>query len=126
MISLSLLSWRIFISNNKENVILYIRFKIKCEKKEEFKELLSANMRAMEHEPPFVSAVLSDDIDNSNEVTLFEIWKGTKESWLKEELPKPYRKTYEDKLVDLVDERIISYLTPTNEWRTNLTNKKID
>lgn len=114
------------MSNNKENVILYIRFKIKSGKKEEFKELLSANMRAMEHEPAFVSAVLSDDIDNSNEVTLFEIWKGTKESWLKEELPKPYRKTYENKLVDLIDERIISYLTPTNEWRTNLTNKKID
>ena len=73
-------------------------------------------MRAMEHEPAFVSAVLSDDIDNSNEVTLFEIWKGT----------KPYRKTYENKLVNLIDERIISYLTPTNEWRTNLTNKKID
>ncbi|WP_342415042.1 antibiotic biosynthesis monooxygenase [Paenibacillus sp. FSL R10-2782] len=82
------------MSNNKENVILYIRFKIKSEKKEGFKELLSANMRAMEHEPAFVSAVLSDDIDNSNEVTLFEIWKGTKESWLKEELPKPYRKTF--------------------------------
>ncbi|QYK67527.1 hypothetical protein KAI36_02677 [Paenibacillus sp. S02] len=59
----------------------------------------------MEHEPAFVSAVLSDDIDNSNEVTLFEIWKGTKESWLKEKLPKPYRKTYENKLVDLIDER---------------------
>ncbi|KOS62879.1 antibiotic biosynthesis monooxygenase [Lysinibacillus agricola] len=114
------------MSNNKENVILYIRFRIKSEKKEEFKELLSANMRAMEHEPAFVSAVLSDDIDNPNEVTLFEIWKGTKESWLKEELPKPYRKTYENKLVDLIDERIISYLTPTNEWRTNLTNQKID
>ncbi|QDQ03204.1 antibiotic biosynthesis monooxygenase [Lysinibacillus fusiformis] len=114
------------MSNNKENVILYIRFRIKSEKKEEFKVLLSANMRAMEHEPAFVSAVLSDDIDNPNEVTLFEIWKGTKESWLEEELPKPYRKTYENKLVDLIDERIISYLTPTDEWRTNLTNKKID
>lgn len=114
------------MSNNKENVILYIRFKVKNGKKEEFKELLSANMRAMEHESAFVSAILSEDIDNSNEVTLFEIWKGTKESWLKEELPKPYRKTYEHQLVDLIDERIISYLTPTNEWRTDLTNKKIN
>lgn len=77
----------------------------------------------MEHEPAFVSAVLSDDIDNSNEITLFEIWKGTKESWLKEELPKPYRKTYEKQLVDLIDERMISYLTPTNEWGTNLTKR---
>ena len=68
-------------------------------------------MRAMEHKPVFVSAVLSDDIDNPNEVTLFESQKGTKESWLKEELPKPYRKTYENKLLDLIDERL-SY---TNE-----------
>ncbi|WP_342719661.1 antibiotic biosynthesis monooxygenase [Bacillus paramycoides] len=80
----------------------------------------------MEHGLAFVSAVLSDDIDNPNDVTLFEIWKGTKESWLVEELPKPYRNTYENKLVDLIDERIISYLTPTNEWRTNLTNKKVN
>jgi len=37
-----------------------------------YKKWLSVNMRAMEHKPVFVSAVLSDDIDNPNEVTLFE------------------------------------------------------
>ncbi|HDR7719424.1 antibiotic biosynthesis monooxygenase [Bacillus albus] len=113
------------MSNNNKNLILYRRFRIKSGKKEEFKELLSANMRAMEHKIAFVSAVFSDDIDNPNEVTLFEIWKGTKESWLAE-LPKPYRNTYENKLVDLIDERIISYLIPMNEWRTNLSNKKVN
>ncbi|WP_218937597.1 putative quinol monooxygenase [Bacillus sp. AFS059628] len=65
------------MSYNNKNVILYRRFRIKSGKKEEFKEPLSANMRAMEHELAFVSAVLSDNIDNPNEVTLFEIWKGT-------------------------------------------------
>ncbi len=109
------------MSNAKETIILYIRFTIKEGKKEEFRELLSANMDRMEHEPAFISAILSDDVDNSNELTLYEIWKGTKESWLKEELPKPYREEYEAKLADLIEERMIYYLSPTKEWRTNLT-----
>jgi len=49
-------------------------------------------MRAMEHEPAFVSAVLSDDIDNPMRLLFLKSGK-EKESWLKEELPKPYRNT---------------------------------
>ncbi|KEJ00279.1 antibiotic biosynthesis monooxygenase [Clostridium botulinum A2B7 92] len=109
------------MNNAKEIIILYIRFKIKKGKKDEFRELLSSNIDRMEHEPAFISAILSDDVDNSDEITLYEIWKGTKESWLKEELPKPYREKYESKLVDLIEERIISYLSPTKEWKTDFT-----
>ncbi|MFV3010833.1 putative quinol monooxygenase [Clostridium botulinum] len=68
------------MNNAKEIIILYIRFKIKKGKKDEFKELLSSNIDRMKHEPAFISAILSDDVDNSDEITLYEIWKGTKES----------------------------------------------
>jgi hypothetical protein len=37
------------------------------------------------------------------------------------ELPKPYREKYESKPVDLIEERTISYLSPTKEWKTDFT-----
>ncbi|MBL3647054.1 MULTISPECIES: hypothetical protein [Bacillus] len=52
----------------------------------------------------------------------YEIWQGTKDSWLQEELPNPYRKKYEEVVGDLLEDRIISWLTPNGEWGSNLTN----
>lgn len=100
--------------------ILYIRFKLKEGKKEVFQELLSNQMDRMQQEASFISGVLSEDIDAPNEMTLYKNWKGTKEGWLSEELPKAYRASYEEQLPDLVEERMIQYLTPTKEWNMNL------
>jgi hypothetical protein len=75
------------------------------------------------NEADFINAIIADDVDNQNDVTLYEIWKGTKESWLKNKLPKQYREKYESKLGDLIEERIISYLTPVAEWGSNLINE---
>ncbi|MFP7288595.1 antibiotic biosynthesis monooxygenase [Shouchella clausii] len=103
-------------------VILNIRFKIKPGKKEIFRDSLFAMINNFRNEPTFVTAIVSDDIDNSNDLVIYEIWQGTRDSWIQEEFPKPYRKEYEESLTSLIDDRIVSWLEPIGEWGSQLTN----
>lgn len=103
-------------------VILNIRFKIKPGKKEIFRDSLFAMINNFRNEPTFVTAIVSDDIDNSNDLVIYEIWQGTRDRWIQEEFPKPYRKEYEEALTSLIDDRIVSWLEPIGEWGSQLTN----
>ncbi|MNW67018.1 hypothetical protein D3C74_455450 [compost metagenome] len=53
---------------------------------------------------------------------IYEIWQGTRESWIQDELTKPYRAEYEGALTNLIDDRIVSWLEPVGEWGSTLTN----
>lgn len=110
------------MTTNTNQVILNIRFNIKPGKKEEFRNSLYSLVEVMSKEPAFINAIISDDIDKPDDLVIYEIWQGTKDSWLQEELPKPYRKKYDESLGELLEDRIISFLTPTGEWGSNLTN----
>jgi quinol monooxygenase YgiN len=110
------------MSTHTKQIVLNIRFKTKPGKKEAFRESLFSLIQVMSSEPTFVNAIVHDDIDNPNDLIIYELWQGTKESWLAEELPKPYRKEYEEKLAELLEDRIISYLEPIGEWGSQLTN----
>jgi quinol monooxygenase YgiN len=80
------------MSTNSNQIILNIRFKIKPGMKETFRDSLFAMINKFRNDPTFVHAIVSDDIDSPNDLHIYEIWQGTRESWLQEELPKPYRK----------------------------------
>lgn len=103
-------------------VILNIRFKIKPDMKESFRDSLFALIDIFRDEPAFVTAIVSDDIDNPNDLVMYEIWQGTRESWVQEEFPKSYRSEYEGTLASLIDDRIVSWLEPIGEWGSQLTN----
>ncbi|MFC4779306.1 putative quinol monooxygenase [Paenibacillus sp. GCM10023252] len=103
-------------------VILNIRFKIKPGKKEEFRDSLFALINNFRDEPAFVNAIVSDDLDQSNDLVIYEIWRGTRDSWIKEELIKPYRAEYEGALSSLIEDRNVSWLEPIGEWGSTLTH----
>ncbi len=110
------------MTSNTNQVVLNIRFKTKPGKKETFRDSLFSLVETMSSEPAFVNAIISDDIDNPDDFIIYEIWEGTKESWLQEEMAKPYRKEFEKSISELLDDRIIASLKPIGEWGSNLTN----
>lgn len=110
------------MSVNLNQVILNIRFKIKPGMKETFRESLFELTNNFRNEPAFVNAIVSDDIDSPDDLIIFEIWQGTRESWMQEEFTKPYRKKYEETLASLINDRIVSWLEPIGEWGSQLTN----
>ncbi len=107
---------------NANQIALSIQFKIKPGRKEAFRDALVTLVDIMSKEPSFVNAIISDDVDHPDELHLYEIWKGTKNSWLEEELPKPYRRVYDETVGDMLEEKILNWLTPVAEWGSQLTN----
>jgi quinol monooxygenase YgiN len=113
------------MSVTNQQVVLNIRFKTKPGKKEEFRTALSSLIKEMSVEKSFISAIISDDLDQLDDLVIYEIWQGTRDSWLQEEFTKPYRKDYESTLGELILDRSVSWLEPKGEWGSKLTKAHI-
>lgn len=97
-------------------VQLHIRFTAKPGEKEAFRAALFSLIEKMSSEKAFVGAIVSDDLDQPDDLIIYETWHGTRDSWLAEEFIKPYRKDYEEKLGALIANRSVSWLRPVSEW----------
>jgi len=100
-----------------QHVVLYIRFKTRDGRKDEFRRHLYTLVEAMKDEPSFVKAIIHDDPDHPNDIVIYETWQGTRASWLHNELTKPYRAAYEKTLAELLEDRVAVFLTPVDEWK---------
>ncbi|MGG4166376.1 antibiotic biosynthesis monooxygenase family protein [Rossellomorea vietnamensis] len=105
-------------------IVLNIRFKIKPGQKEAFRYNLFELIEQFKEVPEFIHAIVSDDIDHPHDLHIYEVWEGTRESWIEHELPKPYRKDYEETLGSMIEDRIVSWHRPIGEWGGNVTGKK--
>ena len=112
------------MSINTNQVVMNIQFNIKPGMQEAFCEALDTLIEVMSNEPTFVNAIVSEEVDNPNIINLYEIWNHTKNSWMEAEALKPYRKDYENSVNGIIEDITISWLRPTREWGSNLTNTK--
>jgi quinol monooxygenase YgiN len=93
-------------------IVLLVKIALKPGKKGEFMERLREVDGLMKAEPNFINFTIHDNVENDDEVVVYETWRGTRETWLAEEYPRPYRKPYEDALGQLVVERSVAWLKP--------------
>ncbi|WP_433615149.1 antibiotic biosynthesis monooxygenase family protein [Paenibacillus cellulositrophicus] len=107
---------------SNQRVQLNIRFKVKPGKKEGFRRELYSLIEEMSSERAFISAIVSDDLDQPDDLIIYETWQGTRDRWLAEEFIKPYRKDYERTLGDFIVDRSVSWLQPKGEWGSHITN----
>ena len=96
----------------EEKIVLLVRIQAKPGKKDRFLHQLYKVVETMSVEANFVSAIVHHNIEKPNEVVIYETWNGTRETWLRDELSRPYRKPYEQAVSELVDERSVDWLTP--------------
>ncbi|MDJ0390218.1 antibiotic biosynthesis monooxygenase family protein [Roseomonas sp. E05] len=95
-----------------DKIVLVVRIRTKSGRKAELVEHLTNLVRTMSRETNFINAVIHDDVEQSDDVVVYETWRGTRESWLKEEYSRPYRQPYEQILADLTEGRSVAWLTP--------------
>ena len=93
-------------------IVLLVKIALKPGMKPEFLQKLRTVIGAMAREKSFVGSTVHESVENPDEIVVYETWKGTRESWLAEEYPRPYRKPYEDALSNLVEARSVEWLTP--------------
>ncbi|HEX9461212.1 MAG TPA: antibiotic biosynthesis monooxygenase [Alphaproteobacteria bacterium] len=98
-----------------DKIVLVVRFQTKPGKKEQFlKHHLSKLLDTMSAEANFVNVIVHNNLEKPNELVVYETWIGTRETWLRDEFPRPYRKPFEQVLSELVDERSVDWLTPVD------------
>lgn len=99
---------------------LSLNFKVKSGLKPALLAELNTILDLCAHEPEFVTAILHENPEKSDEIFLFEIWKGTPEEFLRIQGPKPYRVAYMERSKPLVERVEVAFLAPTREWGSRL------
>ena len=103
-----------------DQVVLIVRLRCKPGKKEAFRNSLSAVIDVMAQETDFVNAILHESLDDPDQLVVYETWNGTRESWLRDQMPKPYRQEYEQKVSELLESRTGDWLVPVAGWGSRL------
>lgn len=98
----------------------YVRFHVKPGKIDEFKARATHVLESMASENTFVCTYFSQEAEDPNRFTLFEMWNEPSfEAFVENQLKvKDYRQKYEELLPDLLDTdgRSFTVLSPIQSW----------
>ncbi|HLJ90834.1 MAG TPA: antibiotic biosynthesis monooxygenase family protein [Candidatus Angelobacter sp.] len=100
-----------------DRITLIVRFKVQEAAKAEFINRLKEVFACIEREETFVEASLQQDREDTTSLLIYEVWRETPESFIKNQMTKDYRKGYEQAIVALKVERFPSWYTPLAEWK---------
>ena len=105
-----------------EQIIILARFRFKpgSAHQDTFKQHLLALFNTLAQEPAFVSAILHENLDHPDEFLIYEIWHESREQFLREEMTKSYRQSFEQLLIEYDIDRSIDWLTPIAAWGSSL------
>jgi quinol monooxygenase YgiN len=100
-----------------DKITLIVRFKLQEATKAEFVSRLREVFAHIEREEAFVEASLQQDLDDPTSILIYEVWRETPESFMKNQMTREYRKGFEQAIVDLRVERTPSWYTSLAEWK---------
>jgi quinol monooxygenase YgiN len=95
---------------------LIVRFKVQETAKAELINQLKVVFSHIEREETFIEASLQQDREDPTSLLVYEVWRETPESILKNQLTREYRKGFEQAIVDLKVERTPSWYVSLAEW----------
>jgi quinol monooxygenase YgiN len=100
-----------------DKITLIVQFKMREAVKAEFVDRLKEVFTHIEREETFIEASLQQDRENPTSLLVFEVWRETPESFMKNQMTKEYRKAFEQAIVHLKVERTPSWYTSLAEWK---------
>jgi len=100
-----------------DTITLIVHFKSQESAKAQFLIQLREVFARIEREETFVEASLQQRLDDPTSLLVYEVWRETPESFMKNQMTREYRKGFEQAIVDLRIERTPSWYTPLAKWR---------
>ena len=100
-----------------DKITLIVRFELQEAVKAEFVSRLKEVFAHIEREESFVEASLQQDLEDPQSLLVYEVWRETPESFMKNQMTKEYRKGFELAIVDLKVDRTPSWYTSLAEWK---------
>lgn len=103
------------MTNNQ--IALIVRFRVNTSSRTLLEEKLKELFEVMRDENTFLNATLHEDIEDPEQLLVYEVWKETRESFLTNQMSKSYRNSFEQIIVDLNVERTAQWLKPIAVWK---------
>ena len=100
-----------------DKITLIVRFELQEAVKAEFVSRLKEVFAHIDREETFVEASLQQDLEDPKSLLVYEVWRETPESFMKNQMTKEYRKGFEQAIVDLKVDRTPSWFTSLAEWK---------
>jgi quinol monooxygenase YgiN len=100
-----------------DKITLVVRFRMIESAKKEFTEKLQDVFTHIVHEETFVEASLVQDMRDPESILNYEVWNESPESFMKGQMSKPYRASFEKMIVDLKIERTPAWYSTIAEWK---------
>ncbi len=100
----------------KDRITLIVRFRIVASAREEFLAKLDAMFTYIAKEETFLEASLVQDFQDPESILNYEVWNESPESFMKEQLSKPYRADFEKMIIDLKIERTPAWYSTVARW----------
>ncbi len=100
-----------------DRITLIVHFKMEESVKPEFAARLKEVFSQIQREETFVEASLQQNLKDPKSILNHEVWRETPDSFMKNQMPKEYRKTFEQAIIDLKVERSASWYTSIAEWK---------
>ena len=100
----------------KHRITLVVRFHIVASVREEFLKKLEEVFTYIVKEDTFVEASLVQDMGDPESILNYEVWDESPESFMKEQLSKPYRADFEKMIADLEIERTPAWYSTIANW----------
>ncbi len=100
-----------------DKLTLVVRFRIAEPVKKEFLARLREVFTYIVKEETFVEASLVQDMRDSEILLNYEVWNESPESFMKNQMSKPYRAEFEKMIADVNIERTPAWYSTIDEWQ---------
>ncbi len=100
----------------KDRITLVVRFRIVASAQQEFLAKLNEVFTHIVKEETFVEASLVQDMRDPESILNYEVWNESPESFMKEQMSRPYRAEFEKMIVDRNIERTPAWYSTLADW----------
>lgn len=99
-----------------EEMVLVVRLRVEKSARNVLRDHLIELFDRIGDEDTFISATVMEDIQDPEQLLVYEVWRETLESFLANQMSKPYRSKYEKLILDLKVERTPQLLKAVGSW----------
>lgn len=100
-----------------DKITLIVHFRMEESAKPAFAAKLKDVFVNIVKEETFVEASLVQDMRDPESILNYEVWNESPESFMKNQMSKPYRAEFEKMIVDLKIDRTPAWYSTVAEWR---------
>jgi len=100
-----------------DRITLVVRFRMEESARQEFTAKLQEVFKHIVKEETFVEASLVQDMRDPQSILNYEVWLESPESFMKNQMTKPYRAEFEKMIVDLKIDRTPAWYSTIADWK---------